>query len=189
MFKAFAKHVKSNDKTREIKKRLDELSKLDVFVGIPQGEVRPDADITEAQLLYIQEHGVRKKEMRDDMQADLDQGVPYSRAHQLYIHEHGSPLWQIPPRPVLEPAIASVKPQIAKWFQKATQAALEGRDPRPYLEAAGKTGRDAAYNWFVNPNNNWPPNAPSTIRQKGSDMPLIDTGEMRESIVWVVMKK
>lgn len=32
----------------------------------------------------------------------------------------------------------------------------------------------------------WTPNAPSTIRRKGSSRPLIDTGKMRQSITWVV---
>ena len=31
-----------------------------------------------------------------------------------------------------------------------------------------------------------PPNAPSTVRRKGSDNPLVDTGTMRESLRYVV---
>lgn len=31
-----------------------------------------------------------------------------------------------------------------------------------------------------------PPNAPSTIRQKGSSNPLIDSGELRASITWKI---
>jgi hypothetical protein len=31
-----------------------------------------------------------------------------------------------------------------------------------------------------------PPNAPSTIEQKGSAQPLIDSGEMRKSVTWKV---
>ena len=189
IFKAIVKRVVKKDETNVIKKRLEALSKMDVFVGIPQGEVHPDSNITNAQLLYIQEHGVREKSMRDEMQPQLDAGTPYSKAYQLWLHEHGSPLWAIPPRPVLEPAIASVKGKIAKQFQKAHLAALEGKDFMPFLNAAGKIGRDAAYNWFTDPRNNWPANAPGTIKQKGSDRPLIDTGEMRRAITWVVEKK
>ena len=32
------------------------------------------------------------------------------------------------------------------------------------------------------------PNAPSTVRQKGSEQPLIDTGTMRQSVNYVVRK-
>lgn len=31
-----------------------------------------------------------------------------------------------------------------------------------------------------------PPNAPSTIKAKGSSNPLIDTGEMRQSVTWKI---
>lgn len=189
MFKALFKHVKSKEVSAQVKKRLDELARMDVFVGIPQGVDRKEGTITQAQLLYIQEHGVRDAEMRHAMQPDIDQGVPYSRAHQLFIHEHGSPLWAIPPRPVLEPAIASVKPKIARQFSFAVQAALAGDDPLPFLDEAGRIARDAAYDWFVDPRNNWPPNAPSTIKAKGSDKPLIDTGSMRRAITYVVSEK
>ena len=33
------------------------------------------------------------------------------------------------------------------------------------------------------------PNAPSTIRKKKSDKPLIDTGKMRQSVKYVIRKK
>jgi hypothetical protein len=33
------------------------------------------------------------------------------------------------------------------------------------------------------------PNAPSTIKKKGSDKPLIDTGRMRQSVKYVVKKR
>ena len=45
--------------------------------------------------------------------------------------------------------------------------------------------------WFTDERNNWPPNAPSTIEKKSKngkikDNPLIDTGELRKSITYVV---
>ncbi|SFU71067.1 hypothetical protein [Alicyclobacillus macrosporangiidus] len=189
MLKAMVKVSLRLDKTSSLAKALHTLAKTDVLVGIPQGSDREDGPITNAQLLYIHEHGVRSQTMREAMQPDLDRGVPYSKAYDLFIHEHGSPLWKIPPRPVLEPSIATVKPKIAEWFKKATDAALNGDDPGPYLDAAGKTARDAAFNWFTDPRNGWPPNAPSTIKAKGSDRPLIDTGEMRKAITWVVRER
>lgn len=38
-------------------------------------------------------------------------------------------------------------------------------------------------------NGEFAPNAPSTIRKKGSSHPLIDTGTMRQSVTYVVRKK
>lgn len=34
----------------------------------------------------------------------------------------------------------------------------------------------------------FPPNAPSTIKAKGSSNPLIDTGEMRSAVTWKVVR-
>lgn len=36
---------------------------------------------------------------------------------------------------------------------------------------------------------NFVPNAPSTIKKKGSDKPLIDTGTMRQSVQYVIEKR
>lgn len=38
-------------------------------------------------------------------------------------------------------------------------------------------------------NGTFAPNAPSTIKKKGSDKPLIDTGKMRQSVKYVIRKK
>lgn len=38
-------------------------------------------------------------------------------------------------------------------------------------------------------NGSFAPNAPATIRKKGSDKPLIDTGRMRQSVDYVIQKK
>ena len=36
-------------------------------------------------------------------------------------------------------------------------------------------------------NGNWVPNAPATIRRKGSDRPLIDTGQLVNSVEYEVV--
>jgi hypothetical protein len=57
------------------------------------------------------------------------------------------------------------------------------------LNRAGQVAENAARNWFVNPKNGWAPNAPSTIRRKGSDKPGIDTGEMRKALTHLVVEE
>ncbi|GLG01828.1 hypothetical protein Alches_18690 [Alicyclobacillus hesperidum subsp. aegles] len=206
MIKAMAKVTVKKDLTAEIKKSLQALAHSDVYVGIPEGDIGDHPNITNAQLLYIQTHGVRTKEMREEMNdymgitADgmpimrdfnrfLDNldSMPYSQAYDLFIHEHGSALWKIPPRPVLEPAIDHSKDVIADQLRQATLAALNGGDVQSQLRKAGEIGMQAARDWFVNPLNEWPANAPSTVKQKGSDRPLIDTGNLRQSITYVVV--
>ena len=173
------------------------LSKREALVGIPaehSSRTSPstaDDQINNAELLYIQSHGVRKAEMREEMQGHLDAGMKYSEAHSLYIQSHGSPMWHIPPRPVLEPSIEANKEPIAKQLQGAVPAAIDGnrQGVDAALHRAGMVAENAAKAWFENPQNGWPPNSPRTIAQKGSDSPLIDTGEMRKAITHVVREK
>lgn len=170
------------------------LAKKRVLVGVPaETSTRPNTGekINNAELLYILSHGVRKKAMRDEMQANIDSGMKYSAAHSLYIQEHGSPLWQIPPRPVLEPAIEDKKAPIAKQLREAAKAAFDGnmQGAENRLHMAGMVAENAAKGWFEDPKNGWPPNSPKTIARKGSDSPMIDTGEMRKSITHVIREE
>lgn len=177
-----------------ITKKLSELTRKRVLVGVPaERSARPEVGekINNAELLYIQSHGVRKKSMRDEMQQHIDAGMKYSAAHSLYIQSHGSPLWQIPPRPVLEPAIEDSKGPIAKQLKQSYKAALDGnkQEVENSLHKAGMVAENAAKAWFENPANKWPPNSPKTIKKKGSDSPLIDTGEMRKAITHVIREE
>jgi hypothetical protein len=178
-------HHKTNVSVEELKKRLVEMSKIRVMVGITADDTeRKEEGINNASLLYIQTHGARRKSMRDEMQQKMDEGYKYSEAFSMYIHSHGSPLWQIPPRPVLEPAIKDCKDKIATRLTKAFKAAIQG-DTAGVIKGFDSAGLYAAkhsIDWFQNPKNHWPPNAPSTLRQKKSTVPLIDTGELMKSI-------
>ncbi|GED34029.1 hypothetical protein P9G84_22380 [Brevibacillus centrosporus] len=190
MFSALAKVTSRIDKTNDLKKIVDSLAKKQVYVGIPEGSDRPEAQgepITNAQLLYAHTLGIRQKEMRDEMNPKVESGkMPYSKAYQMWIQSHGSPLWKSPPRPVLEPAIEHNKDVIAKQLRKVSEVALDGGDPEPELNKAGLLGQNAARGWFTDPANGWPPNSPITEERKGSDKPLIDTGDLRKAITYVV---
>lgn len=166
---------------------IEKLEKNQVYVGIPQATTdRPTPGITNAELMYI--------------------------------HTNGSPLRNIPARPVIEPAIEANgnRQMIAEELKHAAERALL-QDPagmQVYLKRAGFVGMTAAKDWFTDSRNGWPPNKPSTIRNKlrtlrgkdytdamdildeyiadptrdvsGIDTPLIDTGELRRSITFVV---
>lgn len=193
MFNAFAKVLVAKDLTEQIKQSLKELGNKQVYVGIPEKNssresLKGDSSINNAELLYIQSHGIREREMINEMSKDMNKGAPYSKAYELYVHSQGSPLFQTPPRPVLEPAIENDKEEIASYLKKAAQYTLDGdtENAKKELEAAGLEGQNAARDWFANPKNGWDPNSPSTIKRKGSDKPLIDTGEMRKAITYVV---
>jgi hypothetical protein len=145
---------------RTVAAQLAAIGKVDVLVGIPQANAsRPSEQVNNAELMYI--------------------------------HTNGSPIKHIPARPVIEPAIEANRPAIVRELEQALEAVFE-QDPlqaRAHLEAAGIVGRNAAIRWFTDPRNGWPPNAPSTIARKGSDRPLIDTGQLRRAITYVVTTK
>jgi hypothetical protein len=113
-----------------------------------------------------------------------------NNAELLYIFSKGSPANSQPPRPVIEPAIVAEgnKEAISHELAKATKATLQGNEQEASsrLKRAGIAGQNASRAWFRDSRNGWPPNAEKTIREKGSDRPGIDTGAMRDSIVYVV---
>ncbi len=109
----------------------------------------------------------------------------------MYIHTNGSPANNIPPRPIVEPAIQDSKEEIGTLLKEAILKALEGDTDGAMagMERAGTQGENAVKGWFTNPKNNWAENAESTKKRKGSSKPLIDTGQLRKSITHVVKKK
>jgi hypothetical protein len=169
--------------------RLRRLKSRQIYVGIPEKKAaRQDESINNAQLLYILSHGVRKKSMREEMQPKIDAGMKYSAAYQLYIMSHGSPLWHIPPRPVLEPALEAHADAIGKLFQAVIKAACKGDEAamQKAMNICGMAAQDYCRDWFSDPRNGWPPNSPLTIKLKKSERPLVDTGTMRKAITYVI---
>jgi len=153
--------TKSGPGLSQVRTRLRDLSRMDALVGIPARTT------------------LRRKD-------------PINNASLLFIHTKGSPVRKIPKRPVIEPAITASgnKELIAGELKDAAKAALKGDNNAAYtaLDRAGLAGENASKQWFTDPRNNWAPNAPSTIRRKDSDRPLIDTVALRRSITHVVRK-
>jgi len=170
LYDAFRLEAKFSDASEEqkiIAELLKELHSTDVLVGIPE------------------ENSARNP---DGSRPD---GGPVDNVDLLYIHSNGSPLQGIPARPVLEPAMSANAERLGEMLDKAADAAMDGSADgmRRALESAGMAGQNAARAWFTDPRNGWAPNAPETVRRKGSSRPLIDTGELRKSITYVVRKK
>lgn len=175
-----------------LKDSLAQLSRMQVYVGIPEAKsARNAAGITNAQLVFLHTHGVRDITMRTRMGAMMiNRKIDYKAALKLYIHSKGSPLWQIPPRPLVEPAIeakGNIEP-IQDALKEAATAALKGKpeEAKRAMRMAGMLAQNAVRAWFTDPRNNWAPNAPSTIKRKGSNRPLIDLGEMRKAVTYVL---
>lgn len=183
----------TRDRMDILRNAVAEIQKLEVYVGIPEaGSARKDAsEVSNAELAYMHTHGVRQLAMINDMQGDIENGIPYSKAHQMYIQANGSPLWKTPPRPIIEPAIENSKDKIADQLGMVATLALDGdiEGAKRQLDKTGMLGQNVVRDWFDNPKNGWAPNSPVTIAKKGSARPLVDTAELRKSIVFVVGDK
>lgn len=126
--------------------------------------------------------------MRDEMNSGVSAGLPYSMAYKLYIMSHGSPLWASPPRPVLEPAIEYHKDRLSVLIGDVIKAASKGDKLQTdkAMELLGLETQRVCQTWFTHPANGWSPNSPQTIKRKGSDKPLFDSGALKKSITYVV---
>lgn len=174
-----AEVTKKGPGIEKLKQDLERIVRMDVLVGIPKDKTpRTEPGISNAALLFL--------------------------------HTNGSPLQKIPARPVIEPAIQAEgnREMIADQLGKAAQSVLQGNPTEAlhYLTLAGQVGENASRAWFTDPRNNWPPNSPETIRRKVRKMskqqldekfktgekltrPLIDTGQLRKSIIYVVRER
>lgn len=177
----------------DIQKIIKGIEKYDVLVGIPDATTqRRRGEVTNAELAYLHTHGVTKASERQKIEEYITQGFDYKDArkkvHDLHMLTKGSPAWSIPPRPIIEPAIEDSKEEISKLMQNALRSFLELDllNAEKKLKVAGMKAQNVVRAWFVNPKNNWAPNSPMTIKAKKSDRPLIDTGELRKSITYVV---
>jgi hypothetical protein len=182
-----ASHKSYNGGADGLLKRLQELSSQKVAVGIPADEdQRDDSPIGNADLVYIHTHGVRAKKMREAMQPEIDKGTKYSVALQMYIQSHGSAVYDVPARKIIEPAIEADQKNLAQLLSVAATAAMDGEDTEKSLMDVGLRAQSKVRNWFTDSANGWPPNSPKTIRRKKSDKPLIDTGALRGAITFII---
>ena len=127
----------------------------EILVGYPDGVAHPGSEL---------------------QNSDLARALHFGTAH-------------IPARPFLYQAIASVRNELRMLIRDhLTQSARENREPsgRASINGIGAFLVGAVQS-FVRGDfyRSAVPNAPSTVAKKGSDTPLIDTGFMVNSTVYV----
>ena len=174
--------VLRSTKTKELRANIGQLSRVAVYVGIPA------SDANERRDELMQMAGTAGKRRKARIERAIKSEV--TNAELMFIHSRGSELRGIPARPVIEPAIEADgnREAIAAELATAGQGVLEANPSKTItgMKRAGLAGQNAARDWFTDPRNNWPENSPRTIREKGSDRPLIDTGALRAAITYVV---
>lgn len=175
---------------KRILEALKKLSEDELLVGVSAdtaGSGRGE-DINNAELAFIHTNGVRAAGMKAETDKAVEEGTPYPLALQAYIKEHGSPAYRVPPRPFLEPGIEKHLDLVESGMKAALQDVLNGGDGRAQRERLGATMAAKVQAYFQE-DNGWPPNAPSTIKKKGSAQPLVDTGALRQSITYIIRPK
>lgn len=151
------------DNMAQFEKAIDLLKRKEVLAGVPEAKTR------------------RK-------------GEPINNATLAYIHDKGSPSQNIPARPFMEPGIKDVQGKIEQKLLSAGQAVLENNPTKAMnqLEAVGLIAQNGIRNRI---NSNIPPPLkPATLaarRRRGrtGTKTLIDSGQLRNSITYVVRDK
>lgn len=187
------------DKLKEVVKSINSLVSQVVLVGIPEVD---DA----------------RREDDESGKVKISKGIvsggsetQINNATLGYIHEHGSPANNIPARPFLVPGVQSAQTKIESRLKKAANAALDGNfgNVDNELNGAGMVARDSVKTKINS--GDFVPLAESTLKararrgRKGAEeelanrlaggnpsndsaKPLIDTGQLRNSINYVIRK-
>lgn len=137
---------------KKFEKMLKDLGKLEVRIGIQQGETS-DEGVDLVDIAMFNELGT--------------------------VH--------IPSRPFLRDSVDANADQINTFLKSMKQELLKGGSAEDVLKKIGVFQKGLVQEEIVK--GNFAPNSEATIRKKGSDTPLIDTGRMRQSVNYVIQEK
>ena len=140
------------------------------------------SDKLETKLGVLSDNNTRTEEGDEATNADLG-----------LVHEFGSFKKNIPPRSWLRMPIERKAEDISNFILKSkkeiTEAMVEG-DSELFYEKLGIAGEAVVQEAFGSAGfGQWKANSASTIKSKGSSSPLIDTGELRGSVMSKVVKR
>lgn len=185
-------NVPNFDKMREeLTKALNKLNTNKfVTVGIHESDnARAGDGMTNAKLGAIQHYGATinhpggtsygytsKKDMIAGKVRFLKSGTGHAEMGTTAAHTI-----TIPPRPWLDTGLASVTPEI---IDTIVDSIADGELMDQILNRIGVVAVAGVQNYMDELDS--PPNAPGTIAKKGSDNPLIDTGELKQSVTYAI---
>lgn len=150
---------KLTDDGKKFYKELEKLKSLTVRVGYQSGETAASSD-------------------GESTGADLCEIAVYN--------ELGTAT--IPSRPFMRDSVDKHADTINAFIKHQKDLFISGKiTAEQMLNAIGVFQKGLVQSEIVD--GDFEPNAPSTIRRKGSDKPLIDTGKMRQSVNFVIVKK
>lgn len=100
-------------------------------------------------------------------------------------NEYGSS--DTPARPFMKQSFENHEDELQKACDRVNQTLNKGGTAEAGLKELGVFVKGLVQEEIVD--GGFEPNAPSTIKKKGSEQPLIDTGTMRQSVNYVIKKR
>ncbi len=126
-----------------------------------------------------------------DRKPDPKDPVPITSAGIGWIMEHGAPEKNIPARPFLNPGIAGAKDKITDRLQKTAMKAIDGdvTATKTGLAGVGLIAQRSVQERITD--GPFAPLAPATLadrvrRGRTGEKPLIDTGQLRRAVTYVI---
>jgi len=177
-------NISIEEKSNAFDKLRQELKSLDgayIKVGFPEGK-KPGAP----------KNSKKKRKPWDDMSEVasvatwLEFGVPKSQQETMrgILTGRSSSNWKIPPRPFFRTTIDGSKEALNEFKKKIYDRFLLGRlSPKGALDNVGLWMQNRLRQSILKVK--WAPNAEKTKQAKGSSKPLIDTGQMINSVTFV----
>lgn len=145
-------------------KKLTEFAKKGVYVGFPDSA------------------GTHKRKGPKKSKKDGKQAQSVTVAQVAAWNEFGT--IHMPARPFMKQTVTENKEKFGEMLKLAGQEVLQGTDTTEALNKVGVVAKALMQKQIDE--GSFAPNAPSTIKMKGSSKPLIDTGQMRQSVNYVV---
>lgn len=166
----------------EIKARAAELKGSKVKVGILQSAAPHRASTIDAAGADL----IKSAFSHLSFEGGAPTGKEIPMADLATVHEYGAPERGIPQRSFIGSTIDEQGQEIAKLGTRAARRMIDGKiTVQQVLGIVGtKTAALIQQKIVDGP---FAPNAPLTIRLKGSDKPLIDTGQLRQSISYEIV--
>lgn len=154
----------ATDKLAQVLATMTQLVKKDVLVGIP------------------------------DSAPEREEDTPLSNAQIGYILDNGSPVANIPARPFLVPGVENAQDEIVEDFRSGAKAALEGSPAgveRALVRAGLRAQNSVRSKIQDGPFEGLAQRTLADRKKRGrtGEKPLLDTGQLRNSVTYVVRKK
>ena len=192
--------VETSNIYKELIRDLQEVKGSFVKVGFPSGakpgpakksseNKKPYSDISEvAQVAIWNEFGVPMKSRVKKLGATGTAGRYLSMQEKTAgLNRWNKGFWFIVPRPFFRTAIDRNKIALNSFIDKVAAQLILGRiSPDDALKLIGEWMQGKIKKSITT--GNWPQNAPSTKKRKGSTKPLIDTSQMRNTVTYTTHK-